>query len=301
MAFIEVDSKNIYYDEYGADNERVIAYFHGGPGEGCWSFVHQAMIFGEKYRVITFDQYGVLRSDAIGEDEAFGVMEHVQLIDKMRIALGIEKWAILGHSYGGMLACLYAYTFVHSVDAVIYDCPTWNMSLTSKAVARHLMPYYQQINAIDALKICGDILDENTTAREVFKHFLALPRNEQTSRYMHAIDAAEYEQYIRKYIPNIEIGNDDQQKFIRHTQKLIDSSDFYGDYLPCLKDINTPSLLIVGEYDLTCDMVQRDYFREYSVYGVYVELKKCAHLLWMQESKAYTKAILDFLKGLELG
>ena len=38
MAFIKVDKKNIYYEEYGDRGKPTIVYLHGGPGESCLTY-----------------------------------------------------------------------------------------------------------------------------------------------------------------------------------------------------------------------------------------------------------------------
>ena len=133
MARIKVGSRRIYVEEYGKGNARAIVFFHGGPGAGCEGFVNQATALGEKFHVVLFDQYGALRSGAIPAKEPFGMMDHVRLIDGMREALGIGSWAVLGHSYGGMLACLYAYTCPERTDAVIYECTAWDVDNKQRA------------------------------------------------------------------------------------------------------------------------------------------------------------------------
>lgn len=300
MSFIEVESKNIYYEEYGKHNKHTIVYFHGGPGESCLSYTHQAKVLGEKYHVISFDQYGVLRSDAIPENESFGVEDHVELIEKMRKKLGINSWTVLGHSYGGMLACLYVHTYPDNVHSVIYDCPTWNISLTSKTIASVLLPYFQQIDFEKGLNICNAIMNEDTTSKEAFDKAIELSsmmqEDEGIRRYSHTIDSHEYEQYMIKYIPQINTDSANWKKFIRHTQKLMQKGDFYNDYLPCLKDIKVPSLLLIGKYDVTCGKDQQDYFCKFSKNGVIIEFQNSAHLAWIQESEAYTTAIINFLE-----
>ena len=59
------------------------------------------------YGLVHFDQYGVLRSDAIPDGKSFGIEDHVDLADEMGGQLGIKSWTVLGHSIGGMFACLY--------------------------------------------------------------------------------------------------------------------------------------------------------------------------------------------------
>lgn len=84
MALIEVESKKIYIEEYGKENKETIVYFHGGPGASCLDFINQAKALGTKFHVISFDQYGVMRSESIKENESFGMYDHIELIDKLR-------------------------------------------------------------------------------------------------------------------------------------------------------------------------------------------------------------------------
>lgn len=300
MSFIDLDSKSIYYEEYGKHNTHTIVYFHGGPGESCLSFTHQAKILGEKYHVISFDQYGVLRSDAISDNEVFGVEEHAVIIDKMREKLGINAWSILGHSYGGMLACLYAYKYPKNIVSMIYDCPTWNILLTAKAVAKLLLPYFKKVNSMNELTTCLEILDEHIPSKEAFNKVIQLSgmmqTNEDIQKYSHVIDPNVYREYILKYIPQLNIDANSQQKFIKHTQKLLDKGDFYSDYLPLLKEISAPSLLMIGKYDVTCGRDQKDYFKQFAQNGYVYEFQHSAHLPWMQEPELYSKTIVDFLE-----
>lgn len=299
MPFVKIEEKNIYFEEYGKHNKHTIVYFHGGPGESCLSYTHQAKVLGENYHVIAFDQYGVLRSDAIPENQVFGVKDHAQLIEEMRKKLSVNSWTVLGHSYGGMLAAQYVHTYSQYVDAVIYDCPTWNIGLTSKTIASFLLPYFEKVGCENGVNICNDILKKEITCKDAFDQAIVLSgmmqEDEDIRIYSHVIDSHEYQQYITKYIPPLNTDATNWGKFVVHTQKLLEQGDFYNDYLPNLKDIKIPSLLLVGKYDLTCGKEQQDYFCKHSSNGSFVEFQESSHLAWMQEPQAYTKTIIDFL------
>ncbi len=90
MPYVEVDSKNIYYEEYRKQNTHTIEYFHCGSGESCQSFTYQAMILGEKHHVINFDQYGVLGADAISENEVCGVVRTYGFDEKQTIIFSLQ-------------------------------------------------------------------------------------------------------------------------------------------------------------------------------------------------------------------
>lgn len=101
MPYINICGKQIYFEEYGKENGAALVYLHGGPGESCLTYTYQAKQLGTHCRVISFDQYGVFRSDALPEDCKLCVNDLVEMTEQMRIALGIKSWIPLGHSFGG--------------------------------------------------------------------------------------------------------------------------------------------------------------------------------------------------------
>ena len=155
--FIDIWGKKIWYEVYGAEHSGTLLYLHGGPGASCLDFVDQARALGEKRRVILFDQLGVMRSDAIAEDESYGMEYQIEMVEEMRKLLGIEKWSILGHSYGGMLAVLYASTYPNTIQKVILDCPSLWFEDSARATAEYLSAHIDSLNDEQARKLCEKI------------------------------------------------------------------------------------------------------------------------------------------------
>lgn len=159
-------------------------YLHGGPGESCLTYSYQARELGKNFHVISFDQYGVFRSDAISETESAGVFFHVGLIEKIRIALDIKSWIPLGHSFGGMLALIYAHSYPDSTDAVIYDCPMWSALYTARAIALAAKPYYEQ-NEMDAqLELVSEILKDAISPKEAFMKAMTIEFSNGLDRFV---------------------------------------------------------------------------------------------------------------------
>ena len=295
MGFIKVDSKRIYTEIYGRGNENTIIYFHGGPGASCLDFSKQAKALGEKYHVISFDQYGVMRSDAIPETEPFGMSDHVELIGKLREVLGVTSWTVLGHSYGGMLACLYARTYPQNTDAVIYDCPSWNYILSAKTTASHFIPYFDSINSEIGINKCHAVIDKTFSKRsEVLDDLIAILNmvaDPKERNYLHGITFEEY----RPFQQHENIPKDGWKKGNNHMQKLIDAGEIFDNYLPSLNEIIKPSLLLVGKYDPCCGADQREYFQKHSIHGTIVEFQNSGHFPRIEEPEAYTKSIINFM------
>ena len=296
MPYVTVERKKIYYEEYGVENKQTIVYFHGGPGESCLTYMHQAKLLSENFHIIIFDQYGVFRSDEIPQNTPFGITDHVKLIEKMRVELNINSWTPLGHSYGGMLALLYSFTYPNSVDKIIYDCPMWSVLSTSKAIASALLPYYKEHNQTKEIQICEEILYYNILPRDAFDKAMDLELDDEMCRYCHVIDKSVYEKYIINYIPQPNLPEKDWIKYIHFTKMLFEKEDFYINYLPLLSEINKPSLLMVGEYDMTCGEEEQKYFCEHTANGTFVVLKNSAHLSWIQMPEKYTSTIIEFMK-----
>lgn len=295
MSYITVSDKKIYYEEYGSKNLPTIVYLHGGPGESCLTYTYQAQKLGENFHVISFDQYGVFRSDAIPEEQKAGVIYHVDLIEQMRIALGIESWIPLGHSFGGMLALVYAHNYLDSTDAVIYDCPMWSALHTARAIAETTLPYFEQNGIADKAALCKDILQNGISSKEAFDKATSIELKDGVGEYCHVIKMSAYNKYINEHIPEPNVTDDCWEKFISFTQKLRNEDDFYENYLPCIEKLGKPQMLIVGEYDMTCGKYEQEYFRKHSLNGKIKILKGCAHLSWFEQPEKYTKLITDFI------
>jgi len=102
---IPVGGTRLFVEVFGDPSRPALLYLHGGPGMSCHEFTRwQAGLLGRELRLIAFDQRGVLRSDPVGEDEPVTEEVLVEDCEALRQALGVERWAVLGHSFGGRLA-----------------------------------------------------------------------------------------------------------------------------------------------------------------------------------------------------
>ena len=298
MSYLNIGGKNIYFEEYGKGKSPTLVYFHGGPGESCRTYTYQAKVLGESCHVISFDQYGVFRSDALGDEKA-GVRFHVELIEQMRLALGIDKWIPLGHSFGGMLALVYAHNYSEHTEAVIYDCPMWSALHTARAIASASLPFYEEKGMTEQADICRDILSEGISPQTAFEKALGLEMGEELQKYLHAIDMADYNRYVEEHIPDIDAPEECWYRYIDFTKRLFEQEDFYENYIPLIAKVEKPQMLIVGEYDMTCGKPEQEYFIQNAPLGRYEEFKGSAHLSWFERPEEYTKIITGFAKGFE--
>ncbi|SDA32907.1 proline iminopeptidase [Ruminococcus sp. YE71] len=298
MPYTKVSEKQIYYEEYGSVNKPTVLYLHGGPGESCLTYSYQAKKLGEYCHVISFDQHGVFRSDALPENSRLSVNELVEMTEQMRIELDIKSWIPLGHSFGGMLALIYAHNYPDSTNAVIYDNPMWSALHTARAIAEATLPSFEKANNTEQTTLCKEILQDGISAKEAFEKSMSIEMNDDVRRHCHVIDTDSYNAYINEHIEDPQVPEECWGKFIAFRQSLFDSEDFYENYLPYLSDISKPQLLIVGEYDMTCGEYERNYFSEHAQNGTLEPFAGCAHLSWFEEPQKYTETIARFVLSL---
>ena len=80
---------------------------HGGPGGGSNANMRRYHDPAE-YRIILFDQRGCGRSTPHASIEANTTWDLVADMERLREHLGIERWQLLGGSWGSTLALAYA-------------------------------------------------------------------------------------------------------------------------------------------------------------------------------------------------
>lgn len=117
------DGHEIYWEASGNPDGKAVVYLHGGPGSGC--SVNQRRFFDPSiYNAVLFDQRGCGRSlPLVGdrcEDLATNTTAHlISDMEALRELLGIERWTVVGLSWGSTLALAYAQQYRERVNEVL--------------------------------------------------------------------------------------------------------------------------------------------------------------------------------------
>lgn len=82
-----------------------IVLLHGGPG-GTHAALLPALALADERAIILYDQLGSGRSDA-GGAKHWTVARFVDEVEAVRRGLGIARWHVAGHSWGGTVALEY--------------------------------------------------------------------------------------------------------------------------------------------------------------------------------------------------
>lgn len=304
--FTTIWGKKIWYEIYGAEHSGTLLYLHGGPGASCLDFANQATALGAKMKVVIFDQLGVLRSEAIAENESYTMEYQIEMVEEMRKSLGIEKWSILGHSYGGMLAVLYAALHPNSIHKIILECPSLWFADSAKSTVDYLSGHISSLNDPEALELCKKIkyADYPNKADVVWdlSALLGYVTDMQLRFYLHAISPEEYE----RSMDASDITDEMWAKGERHLTKLLEAPPapdgfsqkrvmMTDNLLPVLPKIAAPMLLINGKYDPACTKYQTEYIMNHAQHVTRVLFEDSGHFPRIEEAPKYTDTVLKFL------
>jgi proline iminopeptidase len=117
------DGHQIYWECCGNPKGVPALYLHGGPGSGCT--VGQRRFFDpNRYRVVLFDQRGAGRSlPYAGKPHAdlpANTTQHlISDIEVLRDLHGVDRWTVLGLSWGSTLGLAYAQAHPGRVRALV--------------------------------------------------------------------------------------------------------------------------------------------------------------------------------------
>jgi proline-specific peptidase len=96
---------------------------HGGPGMPS-DYLESLTGLADERTVVFYDQLGCGRSDKPTAAEGFYVADRfIAELDCVRSALNLTNVHLLGQSWGGMLAALYASGPVSGVQSVVFESP----------------------------------------------------------------------------------------------------------------------------------------------------------------------------------
>ena len=106
------DGHLVYWESVGSPAGSPVVYLHGGPGSGA-SPGQRRLFDPERHRAILFDQRGSGRSRPLADEPTAGLTTNttahlVADIERLRAHLAIDRWTVVGLSWGTTLALAYA-------------------------------------------------------------------------------------------------------------------------------------------------------------------------------------------------
>lgn len=112
------DIHEIYYEQCGNPDGKTVLMVHGGPGGGSNPTMRRYHD-SKRHRIILFDQRGCGRSTPHASLDENTTWDLVGDMERLRELLEIDRWQLLGGSWGSTLALAYAETHPDRVTELI--------------------------------------------------------------------------------------------------------------------------------------------------------------------------------------
>src|SRR3954463_14832133 len=112
------DGHDIYVESVGRVGGIPAVYLHGGPRSGCQPD-HRRLFDPERFHAVLFDQRGAGRSRPKGRREANTLPHLIADMEAIREKFALERWIIVGGSWGATLALAYAQAHPERVAGLV--------------------------------------------------------------------------------------------------------------------------------------------------------------------------------------
>jgi proline iminopeptidase len=106
---ITVNGARLHAEISGPEQAPALVALHGGPGIGdCRDLARELAPLSDEFRLLVYDARGSGRS---ADEPPYTHAQWTSDLDELTRALGIDAFALLGHSYGGIVAQEYALAY----------------------------------------------------------------------------------------------------------------------------------------------------------------------------------------------
>lgn len=132
---------------------------HGGPGS-CHTLLYDGMHeLSDDRPTLYYDQRGSHFSPAPVQEKTMTIDQFVQDLDAVVNAVGIKKFALLGHSFGGMLVTAYTLKYQDKVSSLILSSPLLSSKVWTEDGARMMNDLGYDAQRLLKLELAGKTND----------------------------------------------------------------------------------------------------------------------------------------------
>jgi proline iminopeptidase len=275
MEFITSDGLELYYEISGIGQPCV--YLHGGPGYWSKSFQHVTHdLLESNLKMVYFDQRGCGRSQHSPTQE-YSLTRLVDDLEELRQFLGLNKWYLMGHSFGGILAVNYAYKYPERTKGIILTNATLNMVDSFE----HQIRKGSELLGLSESELQRDHLD---AFMNNFYSILSMLIEKELYFKLQFVDLSN-----KNIVDKIDEKCATDPKFQRF---VFSSTEYFQDFTVLTQKIKVPALIIAGEFDDAVGPVHQ----KFKFSNQKIHLIKTAHHPYIENQQEFKNAVLDFIE-----
>lgn len=292
--FVDANGVLIYYKTLGHGTPLMIV--HGGPGASHDYLLPYLLPLARSNRLVFIDERGSGRSEKLQDATQYTVENMVEDVEAVRQALGLGKIALMGHSFGGVLAQAYAFKYQQNLVRLILAGTFSSTAEMNKVLAREKqsMPP-AELKRLEELEKAG-----------LFGKGKPWEQRRYPDEYARLAWGDGYFPYLygARPDPNYDpmSGNTStswelyREMWGSDGEFVIDGNLKSVEYASKLPSIKVPTLIICGDHDEVDPSLSRA-MHEKIAGSKLVVMPNSGHLAFVDQPKLYIQTVNEFLHG----
>ena len=291
--YVDAGGVMIYYTSFGQGAPLVIV--HGGPGASHDYFLPYLTPLARHNRLIFIDERGSGKSQKLDDPAGYTVENMVEDLEAVRRELNLGKIALLGHSYGGVLAQAYALKYQQNLSKLILCSTFYSTSKMNEVFQKQLAAMTPELRGrIQSLEKAG-----------LFGHGKEWEKGRYPEEYMKAAWGEGYHPYIFQRHPDpnedpVAQGNMSwdlyREMWGSHGEFVIDGNLKSVEYGDRLSSIHVSTLVTAGDHD-ECDPSLARYMSDKIVGSKLAILPQSGHMTFVDQPELFIQTVDGFLAG----
>jgi len=274
---IDIGDCNLYCEQEGKGMPLVV--LHGGPGATHHYFHPHFARAGKFAKVIYYDQRGCGLSD-YAHGAGYTVDQAADDLEKLRKALAIDRWVVLGSSYGGLLAQHYATRYPDKLAGLVLTGAATGLPGGVGRSRQHDFLSPEELEKIGQIRREGSL----STAQRIYNAFL----NGDWKRQNFYRPSKERIAQIALY----EWVHD--KDFNAIMSGSMSGVDLEGAFERC----PIPTLIMEGRWDMTWNEHKAKILKDNHSGARLVMFEKSAHNPFSDEPEKFFRELKKFMKSL---
>jgi proline iminopeptidase len=257
----------------------------GGPG-ASHDYLHALEPLARDTRLIYFDAFGCGKSARASAPGEYGFEQQVADLEALRLALGVSRWNVLGHSYGGAVAQCYALRHPGGIGKLILANTYHSAEMLqagfeslNRAIRDQHPEMWSRIRAVRARGILSSALE----------HQLAYAPPLELAYFYDGSNAAKTWVDINPDVFYAIMGVDGDFSVGGGHEQI----DFRGR----LAELKMPTLIVAGRYDRIVLPRHSLGFQRAAPAAELVMFERSGHLPFLEEPERWFALLRRFLKG----
>jgi len=283
--YVQVEQGKLFYQKFGSGTPIIV--LHGGPGLDQSYLLPQMLDLAKDHEVIFYDQRGSGKSLETRIDPSYiNITQFTKDLEELRKQLKLDKFILLGHSWGGLLAMNYSVTYPDHLAGLILlstapadfkgqQAFVTEFTKRTQPIKNEIGPLsnYQEFEKLNAFEI-------SKLYRTLFSVYFYNPRKvEDLTLNMPEVSAKSGANVL---------------EIMSKTSWLIPDTNLF----PQLKKITVPTLIIHGKEDIV-PLWTAEEIKKAIPHAQIASIEKCGHFPYIEKPDQMFSQIRYFLTTID--